>query len=75
VGVPILLLTLDETPAAELRGRVVESRVGGKFEQVVIVEQDAVLTAPGTRIDALDGEFGIKLADPSQPGWTSTHRS
>jgi hypothetical protein len=34
VNLPIHLLTLDETPAAEFRGRVVEARMGGEFEQL-----------------------------------------
>ena len=61
--VSIFLLALDEIPTAKVRGRVVEVRVRGEFEQVVVVEQDAVLAAPRTRIDALEGEGGVELTD------------
>ena len=47
----------------EVHGGLVDVRAFGEAHEVGVREQDTVLTAPGARIDALEGEVGVELHD------------
>ena len=61
VFVSLFLLLFDEFLSTNCSGGIGQRRVVCKFKEVLFVEQDAMLTTPGTLVDALEGEFGIEI--------------
>jgi len=63
VLVAVLVLALEEGLAVDVGGRLVEVLAGGQLQEVLLVEEHAVVTAPRALVDALEGQLRVEVRD------------